>query len=92
MKWAILTPYISDVQVLEDIRRVVGDDAYRPQQPAELCSRIFTTCYMASENSSAATCNRAKELANQIGRYGHVLHVVYLEELLLKHIDSHILT
>ncbi|KAA8585693.1 hypothetical protein FQN60_004387 [Etheostoma spectabile] len=54
-------------QVLEDVRRVVGDDSYRPQHPGELCSRIFTTCYMASENSSEDTCSRARELANQIG-------------------------
>uniref|UniRef100_A0A8C8H7G0 NAD/GMP synthase domain-containing protein n=1 Tax=Oncorhynchus tshawytscha TaxID=74940 RepID=A0A8C8H7G0_ONCTS len=32
-----------------------------------LCGRIFTTCYMASENSSVGTRNRAKELAAQIG-------------------------
>uniref|UniRef100_A0A8C9X5I1 Glutamine-dependent NAD(+) synthetase n=1 Tax=Sander lucioperca TaxID=283035 RepID=A0A8C9X5I1_SANLU len=54
-------------QVLEDVRRVVGDDSYHPQHPGELCARIFTTCYMASENSSEDTCSRARELANQIG-------------------------
>uniref|UniRef100_A0A4W6CZ95 Glutamine-dependent NAD(+) synthetase n=1 Tax=Lates calcarifer TaxID=8187 RepID=A0A4W6CZ95_LATCA len=54
-------------QVLEDIRRVVGDDSYCPQHAKELCGRIFTTCYMASENSSEDTRNRAKDLANQIG-------------------------
>uniref|UniRef100_A0A8C7LLT0 NAD/GMP synthase domain-containing protein n=1 Tax=Oncorhynchus mykiss TaxID=8022 RepID=A0A8C7LLT0_ONCMY len=32
-----------------------------------LCERIFTTCYMAIENSSVGTRNRAKELAAQIG-------------------------
>ncbi|XP_061612208.1 glutamine-dependent NAD(+) synthetase isoform X4 [Phyllopteryx taeniolatus] len=56
-----------DTQVLEDVRRLVGDDAYLPRRPRELCGHIFTTCYMASENSSADTCNRAKELAGQIG-------------------------
>uniref|UniRef100_A0AAQ4P1M8 Glutamine-dependent NAD(+) synthetase n=1 Tax=Gasterosteus aculeatus aculeatus TaxID=481459 RepID=A0AAQ4P1M8_GASAC len=54
-------------QVLEDVRRVVVDDSYRPQHPRELCGRIFTTCYMASENSSEDTCSRAKGLASQIG-------------------------
>ncbi|XP_031704094.1 glutamine-dependent NAD(+) synthetase [Anarrhichthys ocellatus] len=54
-------------QVLEDVRRVVGDDSYRPEHPRELCGHIFTTCYMASENSSEDTCSRAKGLANQIG-------------------------
>ncbi|XP_071329020.1 glutamine-dependent NAD(+) synthetase-like isoform X2 [Trachinotus anak] len=56
-----------NTQVLQDIRRVVGDDCYCPQQARELCTRIFTTCYMASENSSEDTRNRARDLANQIG-------------------------
>ncbi|KAK1891931.1 Glutamine-dependent NAD(+) synthetase [Dissostichus eleginoides] len=54
-------------QVLEDVRRVVGEDSYCPQSPEELCGHMFTTCYMASENSSQDTCSRARELANQIG-------------------------
>ncbi|XP_054627131.1 glutamine-dependent NAD(+) synthetase isoform X3 [Dunckerocampus dactyliophorus] len=54
-------------QVLEDVRRIVGEESYFPQQPRELCGHIFTTCYMATENSSHDTCNRAKELASQIG-------------------------
>uniref|UniRef100_A0A672GNU8 Glutamine-dependent NAD(+) synthetase n=1 Tax=Salarias fasciatus TaxID=181472 RepID=A0A672GNU8_SALFA len=54
-------------EVLQDVRRVVGDESYRPQHPRELCGRIFTTCYMSSENSSEDTCSRAKNLANQIG-------------------------
>ncbi|XP_074523390.1 glutamine-dependent NAD(+) synthetase [Halichoeres trimaculatus] len=57
----------NNMQVLKDIRRVVSDDRYSPQDPRELCGRIFTTCYMASENSSEDTRSRAKELANQIG-------------------------
>uniref|UniRef100_A0A665U5J8 Glutamine-dependent NAD(+) synthetase n=1 Tax=Echeneis naucrates TaxID=173247 RepID=A0A665U5J8_ECHNA len=57
----------SNTQVLSDIRRVVGDDSYCPQEARELCGRIFTTCYMASENSSSETQNRAKDLACQIG-------------------------
>ncbi|XP_041662568.1 glutamine-dependent NAD(+) synthetase [Cheilinus undulatus] len=56
-----------DMQVLADVRRVIGDDSYSPKHPKELCSRIFTTCYMASENSSEDTCRRAKDLAGQIG-------------------------
>uniref|UniRef100_A0A7N6BW62 Glutamine-dependent NAD(+) synthetase n=1 Tax=Anabas testudineus TaxID=64144 RepID=A0A7N6BW62_ANATE len=54
-------------QVLEDVRRVVGEQSYYPQSPRDLCGHIFTTCYMASENSSSDTCNRAKDLSNQIG-------------------------
>uniref|UniRef100_A0A671VIH0 Glutamine-dependent NAD(+) synthetase n=1 Tax=Sparus aurata TaxID=8175 RepID=A0A671VIH0_SPAAU len=56
-----------DLKVLVDVRRVVGDDSYRPRDPRELCGHIFTTCYMASENSSEDTCSRAKGLASQIG-------------------------
>uniref|UniRef100_A0A9J7ZA93 Glutamine-dependent NAD(+) synthetase n=1 Tax=Cyprinus carpio carpio TaxID=630221 RepID=A0A9J7ZA93_CYPCA len=54
-------------QVLEDVQRVVSDSSYRPEDPRELCGRLFTTCYMASENSSVDTRNRAKDLAAQIG-------------------------
>lgn len=65
-----LSPFLPDAdgQVLEDVRRIVGDDSYCPQDPRELVGHLFTTCYMASENSSNETHNRAKELANQIGR------------------------
>ncbi|KAI5101338.1 glutamine-dependent NAD(+) synthetase, partial [Silurus meridionalis] len=54
-------------QVLEDVKRLVSDSSYRPEDPRELCGRLFTTCYMGSENSSEDTQNRAKELAAQIG-------------------------
>uniref|UniRef100_A0A8C7YEP3 Glutamine-dependent NAD(+) synthetase n=1 Tax=Oryzias sinensis TaxID=183150 RepID=A0A8C7YEP3_9TELE len=56
-----------NLQVLEDVRRVVGDTSYNPQDPKELCGRVFTTCYMSSENSSEDTRSRARELAAQIG-------------------------
>ncbi|XP_048402019.1 glutamine-dependent NAD(+) synthetase isoform X1 [Stegostoma tigrinum] len=56
-------------QVIEDARRIVNDPQYVPKDPREFCNRIFITCYMASENSSRDTCNRAKELAEQIGSY-----------------------
>ncbi|XP_078405626.1 glutamine-dependent NAD(+) synthetase isoform X1 [Cetorhinus maximus] len=56
-------------QVIEDAQRIVSDPHYIPKDPQEFCRRIFITCYMASENSSRDTCNRAKELAEQIGSY-----------------------
>lgn len=59
----------SDTDVLADARRIVNDETYIPEDPREFCKRVFTTCYMASENSSQDTCNRAKLLAEQIGRY-----------------------
>ncbi|XP_067414314.1 glutamine-dependent NAD(+) synthetase isoform X2 [Emydura macquarii macquarii] len=56
-------------RVLADVRRIVNDETYTPKDSREFCGRIFTTCYMASENSSQDTYNRAKLLAEQIGSY-----------------------
>jgi len=60
---------VTDTQTLQDVRRIVGDADYTPTDPRELCGRVFTTCYMASDNSSHETCQRATELATQIGRF-----------------------
>lgn len=54
-------------QVLDDVRCLVHDDTYTPRDTREFCQRVFTTCYMASENSSKDTCNRARLLAEQVG-------------------------
>ncbi|XP_060033251.1 glutamine-dependent NAD(+) synthetase [Erinaceus europaeus] len=56
-------------QVLADVRAIVHDSDYTPGDPQELCGRVLTTCYMASENSSRDTSNRARELAQQIGSH-----------------------
>lgn len=59
-------------QVIRDARRIVGesqDSAYLPTDPREFANRIFYTCYMATQNSSKATRNRAKQLTDQIGSY-----------------------
>lgn len=48
---------------------MVGDAGYVPLDQKDLCNRIFTTCYMGSNNSSEETGSRAKELAAQIGRF-----------------------
>lgn len=58
----------ADRLVLADIQRVVGQHDYIPRDPRELANRLFTTCYMGSENSSNETRNRAAQLAQQIGR------------------------
>ena len=42
---------------------------YVPTDARELCGRIMHTCYMGTENSSAETRGRAKELAEAIGRF-----------------------
>uniref|UniRef100_A0A8C2IME4 Glutamine-dependent NAD(+) synthetase n=1 Tax=Cyprinus carpio TaxID=7962 RepID=A0A8C2IME4_CYPCA len=38
-------------QVLEDVQRVVNDSSYRPEDPRELCGHLFTTCYMAMDDT-----------------------------------------
>ena len=58
-----------DEQALADVRRVVGEPGYVPRDARELCGRLFATCYMGSENSSAETRARAKALAQQLGSY-----------------------
>ena len=58
-----------DETVLADARRITGDPGYTPTEAQELCSRIFVTCYMGTENSSEDTKARAKKLASQIGSY-----------------------
>jgi len=67
--------------VIADARRIAGepeDSEYVPKDPREFCGRIFHTCYMGTENSSADTRGRAKQLAEAIGRYPllHPLHEI----------------
>ncbi|XP_077901528.1 glutamine-dependent NAD(+) synthetase isoform X2 [Ictidomys tridecemlineatus] len=56
-------------EVLADVQALLSQNSYIPQDPRELCGRLLTTCYMASENSSQETCSRARELAQQIGSH-----------------------
>jgi NAD+ synthase (glutamine-hydrolysing) len=61
-----------DKQVIADARRMVGepeDSVYIPLDAHEFCSKIFHTCYMGTENSSAETRKRAKDLSEAIGSY-----------------------
>ncbi|KAG1780851.1 hypothetical protein EV702DRAFT_682831 [Suillus placidus] len=61
-----------DKQVIADARRMVGepeDSVYIPLDPHEFCNKIFHTCYMGTENSSAETRKRAKDLSEAIGSY-----------------------
>uniref|UniRef100_A0A1I8F9M4 Glutamine-dependent NAD(+) synthetase n=1 Tax=Macrostomum lignano TaxID=282301 RepID=A0A1I8F9M4_9PLAT len=58
---------ISDEAVLQDLRRIVRDPQFLPGSPQDICSRLFTTCYMGSENSSSETRQRAEQLAKEIG-------------------------
>ena len=60
-----------DPQVIADARRIAGeanDSAYVPTDAQEFANRIFHTCYMGTVNSSEETRQRAKALAEAIGR------------------------
>ncbi|GBN76726.1 putative glutamine-dependent NAD(+) synthetase [Araneus ventricosus] len=58
-----------DTNVLEDLRKIIGDPKYKPLNARELCNQILVTCYMGTKNSSEETCQRAKDLSSQIGSY-----------------------
>jgi len=62
----------NDAQVIGDARRIVGepeDSSYVPIDAREFYGRIFHTYYMGTENPSAETRKRAKELGDAIGSY-----------------------
>ena len=58
-----------NMQTRADARKVVGDPNYIPTDAREFANRILHTCYMASENSSQSTRDRAKAIADQIGAF-----------------------
>ncbi|KAH8421135.1 hypothetical protein KR222_004675 [Zaprionus bogoriensis] len=58
-----------DAQVLYDIRKILADSEYTPDNAAALCNRLLVTCFMGSVNSSKETRRRASQLASQIGSY-----------------------
>ena len=64
-----LLTYINDgaEDVLQALRTVVGIKDYVPKSAKEICNLIFSTCYMASANSSQKTRKRARELADFVG-------------------------
>jgi len=66
---------VLDGQTLQDVRRIIGDAQYTPSDPRQLCRLLFTTCYMASDNSSHETRQHAHDFAQQIGRFGCSLRV-----------------
>ena len=63
-----LLPISLDKTVTQDIQRITGQHGYHPQDPKELAQRLFTTCYMGSQNSSEDTKACAAGLAKDIGR------------------------
>lgn len=58
--------------VIQDLRRTCGEadgSSWLPEDPKEICNRLFHTCFMGSENSSKETRDRARELAESIGSF-----------------------
>ncbi|ODN01891.1 putative glutamine-dependent NAD(+) synthetase [Orchesella cincta] len=64
-----------DDHVLKDVQKVLRDPTYKPTDPRELCGKLFTTCYMASDNSSETTRNFAQALAVGIGSNHRVISI-----------------
>ena len=59
-----------DEQVIADVRKVTRKAApWLPADAKELCGMILHTCYMGTENSSAATRGRAEALATELGAH-----------------------
>ncbi|XP_039281305.1 glutamine-dependent NAD(+) synthetase [Nilaparvata lugens] len=58
-----------DPTTIAEVRKIVSDAEYIPKDPKELCSRLFVTSYLATENSSKLTKDLAASLASQIGSY-----------------------
>ncbi|CAL8069839.1 unnamed protein product [Calicophoron daubneyi] len=58
-------------EILKACCELLGDskENVKTLTPRNLCSRIFVTCYMPSENSSKETCSRAARLAEAIGSH-----------------------
>ena len=58
----------SKAKVLADVQRITKrGKGYTPADWRELCSKLFVTCYMASQYSGDETRERAAKLAEQIG-------------------------
>lgn len=56
-------------KVLEDVRMLARDPDFTPKTPQDVAGKLFYTSFMGTENSSADTRSRAKELAAKIGSY-----------------------
>ena len=53
-------------EVLEDLRRIVGDPAFKPHSYKDIVNQLLVTCYLGTKNSSHDTLDRAKRLATGI--------------------------
>ena len=69
LRWSFFVGgfFSSDTQVLKDVRKIVADETYTPEEPRELCSRILHTAYLGTVNSSSETSIRADTIARSVG-------------------------
>jgi NAD+ synthase (glutamine-hydrolysing) len=59
-----------DARVLADLRRLTrAEPGWTPASAAEISNLVLSTCYMATDNSSAETRARAAALAAEVGAY-----------------------
>lgn len=64
-----------NVAVLEDLRRITEKENFLPANPKEICQELFTTCYMAAENSSAESNSLVHDLTDSIGCYHYSINL-----------------
>lgn len=58
-----------DKQVLADVQALTHDAEFVPNTPQEIANRLFYSSFMGTENSSAETRSRAKDLSEKVGSY-----------------------
>lgn len=56
-------------QVLADLRALTKCEAFTPESPQQIADKLFYSSFMGTENSSADTRQRAKDLAKDFGGY-----------------------
>lgn len=72
-------------QVINDVRRITrSSSTWMPVSSAELSNKLLHTCFMGTENSSNATRDRAKRLADNIGAYHISLNMDSLVSSVIK--------
>jgi NAD+ synthase (glutamine-hydrolysing) len=54
-------------EALQDLRKIVKDDAFTPTRYQDIVQQIFVTSYLSTKNSGAETLERAERLAKGIG-------------------------
>eukprot|EP01006_Ploeotia_vitrea_P049328 TRINITY_DN67330_c3_g1_i1.p1 TRINITY_DN67330_c3_g1~~TRINITY_DN67330_c3_g1_i1.p1 ORF type:complete len:723 (+),score=65.60 TRINITY_DN67330_c3_g1_i1:58-2226(+) len=63
------------LHTLQDVRAIVRNVDYIPEDAQEFAKRIFFTCYMGTKFSGEATTTRAKTLAAEIGATHRTINI-----------------